>query len=111
MKGVIKLGDFGIARDLGVETRRTATGMIVGTPAYMSPEQCRGDDLTPASDVYSVAMMGYELLTGALPFPSTTSVNGLLAHHLVTAPTPLLQTRPELPGVVGEVIDKAIEGT
>ncbi|MCH9803365.1 serine/threonine protein kinase [bacterium] len=108
MKGVIKLGDFGIARDLGVETRRTATGMIVGTPAYMSPEQCRGDDLTPASDVYSVAMMGYELLTGALPFPSTTSVNGLLAHHLVTVPTPLLQTRPELPGAVGEVIDKAL---
>ncbi len=108
MKGVIKLGDFGIARDLGDETRRTATGMIVGTPAYMSPEQCRGDDLTPASDVYSVAMMGYELLTGALPFPSTTSVNGLLAHHLVTVPTPLLQTRPELPGSVGEVIDKAL---
>lgn len=107
-KGVVKLGDFGIARDLGVETRRTATGMIVGTPAYMSPEQCRGDDLTPASDVYSVAMMGYELLTGALPFPSTTSVNGLLAHHLVTVPTPLLQTRPELPGAVGEVIDTAL---
>ncbi len=107
-KGVIKLGDFGIARDLGVETRRTATGMIVGTPAYMSPEQCRGDDLTPASDVYSVAMMGYELLTGALPFPSTDSVNGLLAHHLVTVPTPLLQTRPELPGSVGEVIDRAL---
>lgn len=107
-KGVVKLGDFGIARDLGVDTRRTATGMIVGTPAYMSPEQCRGDDLTPASDVYSVAMMGYELLTGALPFPSTTSVNGLLAHHLVTVPTPLLQTRPELPGSVGEVIDRAL---
>ena len=107
-KGVVKLGDFGIARDLGVETRRTATGMIVGTPAYMSPEQCRGEDLTPASDVYSVAMMGYELLTGALPFPHTESVNGLLAHHLVTQPTPLLQTRPELPGSVGEVIDKAL---
>lgn len=108
-KGVVKLGDFGIARDLGVETRRTATGMIIGTPAYMSPEQCRGDDLTPASDVYSVAMMGYELLTGALPFPASDSVNGLLAHHLVTPPTPLLATRPELPGSVGEVIDKALE--
>lgn len=107
-KGVVKLADFGIARDLGVDTRRTATGMIVGTPAYMSPEQCRGDDLTPASDVYSVAMMGYELLTGALPFPETNSVNGLLAHHLVTTPAPLLQTRPELPGVVGEVIDTAL---
>jgi len=107
-KGVVKLADFGIARDLGADTRRTATGMIVGTPAYMSPEQCRGDDLTPASDVYSVAMMGYELLTGALPFPHTDSVNGLLAHHLVTTPAPLLQTRPELPGSVGEVIDRAL---
>jgi len=107
-KGVVKLADFGIARDLGSDTRRTATGMIIGTPAYMSPEQCRGDELTPASDVYSVAMMAYELLTGGLPFPKTDSINGLLAHHLVTEPTPLLMTRPELPGAVGEVIDQAL---
>ena len=107
-KGVVKLADFGIARDLGVDTRRTATGMIIGTPAYMSPEQCRGDDLTPASDVYSVGVMAYELLTGVLPFPKTDAVNGLLAHHLVTPPTPLLQSRPELPGSVGEVIDRSL---
>jgi len=105
---VVKLSDFGIARDLGEETRRTHTGMIVGTPSYMSPEQCRGDELTPASDLYSVAMMSYELLTGHLPFPHTDSVNGLLAHHLVTPPTPLLQSRPELPGALGEVIDRGL---
>ncbi len=107
-KGVVKLGDFGIARDTGADTRRTATGMIIGTPAYMSPEQCRGDDLTPASDVYSVGMMAYELLTGGLPFPDSDSVNGLLAHHLVTEPLPLLQARPELPGAIGEVIDRSL---
>ncbi len=107
-KGVVKLADFGIARDTEADTRRTATGMIVGTPAYMSPEQCRGDELTPASDVYSVGMMAYELLTGGLPFPDSDSVNGLLAHHLVTEPLPLLQARPELPGAIGEVIDRSL---
>ena len=107
-KGVVKLADFGIARDTGTDTRRTATGMIVGTPAYMSPEQCRGDNLTPASDIYSVGMMAYELLTGGLPFPESDSVNGLLAHHLVTEPLPMLAARPELPGSIGEVIDRSL---
>ena len=107
-KGVVKLGDFGIARALDSDIRRTATGMVVGTPAYMSPEQCRGDDLTPASDLYSVGMMAYELLTGGLPFPDTKSINGLIAHHLVTPPLPLLATRPELPGSIGEVIDRSL---
>lgn len=107
-KGVVKLADFGIARALDSDIRRTQTGMVVGTPAYMSPEQVRGDELTPASDVYSVAMMAYELLTGTLPFPSTPSVNGLLAHHLVTEPLPMLSSRPELPGSIGSVIDRAL---
>jgi serine/threonine-protein kinase len=107
-KGTVKLADFGIARALDSDIRQTATGMVVGTPAYMSPEQVRGDELTPASDVYSVAMMAYELLTGALPFPESPSVTGLLAHHLVTEPFPLLTTRPELPGAIGTVIDRAL---
>ncbi|MFK7919282.1 MAG: serine/threonine-protein kinase [Ilumatobacter sp.] len=108
MKGVVKLADFGIARALDNDIRRTKTGMVVGTPAYMSPEQVRGDELTAASDVYSVAMMAYELLTGTLPFPSTPSVNGLLAHHLVTEPLPMLSSRPELPGSIGSVVDRAL---
>lgn len=107
-KGVVKLGDFGIARALDSDARRTATGMVIGTPAYMSPEQVRGEDLTAASDVYSVGIMAYELLTGALPFPESPTATGLLAHHLVTEPTPLTVTRPELPGTVGAVIDRAL---
>lgn len=106
--GVVKLGDFGIARALDADIRRTATGMVVGTPAYMSPEQCRGDELTPASDIYSVGMMAYELLTGRLPFEDSASVNALLAHHLVSEPIPLLKTRPELPGSIGQVIDRSL---
>lgn len=74
----------------------------------MSPEQVRGDTLTPASDVYSVAIMTYELLTGALPFPETSTATGLLAHHLVTEPTPLTTTKPELPGTIGAVLDRAL---
>ncbi len=108
MKGTVKLADFGIARALDSDIRHTKTGMVVGTPAYMSPEQVRGDQLTGASDVYSVAMMAYELLTGTLPFPVTSAVTGLLAHHLTTEPIPLLSTRPELPQAIGEVIDRAL---
>lgn len=107
-RGVVKLGDFGIARALDASSRRTATGMVVGTPAYMSPEQVRGETLTPASDVYSVGIMAYELLSGSLPFPGVESATGLLAHHLVTPPTPLVATRAELPAQVGAVIDHAL---
>ncbi|MFK8022613.1 MAG: protein kinase [Ilumatobacter sp.] len=108
MSGTVKLADFGIARALDQDVRRTATGMVVGTPAYMSPEQVRGETLSEASDVYSVAVMAYELLTGTLPFPDSEAITGLLAHHLVTEPTPMLVTRPELPGAIGSVIDRAL---
>ena len=106
--GVVKLGDFGIARALDGSARRTATGLVIGTPAYMSPEQVRGEDLTPASDVYSAGIMAYELLSGGFPFEGATSATGLLAHHLVTPPTPLVAARAELPAVVGAVIDRAL---
>jgi predicted Ser/Thr protein kinase len=107
-KGVVKLGDFGIARLLDTSARRTATGMVIGTPAYMSPEQVRGEDLTPASDVYSTGIMAYELLTGGFPFEGANSATGLLAHHLVTVPTPLVSARAELPAAIGEVIDRSL---
>ncbi len=106
--GVVKLGDFGIARALDADVRRTATGMVIGTPAYMSPEQVRGEDLTAASDVYSVGIMAYELLTGGFPFEGANSATGLLAHHLVTEPTPLTISRAELPTAIGEVIDRSL---
>ncbi len=107
-KGVVKLADFGIARVRTGNARRTATGTVMGTPAYMSPEQVRGEELTPASDVYSMGVTAYELLTGSLPFPGAATSTGLLAHHLVTPPTPLLATRPELPHAVATVVDRAL---
>ncbi len=66
--GRVVLTDFGIAHVTGMETM-TATGAIVGSPAYMSPEQARGQDITHAADLWAFGAMLYELLTGAVPFP------------------------------------------
>ena len=65
----VKLLDFGIARRLDSRNTMTRTGLVVGTPDYMSPEQARGDrNLTPAADIFSVGCILYECLTGKLPF-------------------------------------------
>ena len=78
--GTAKLTDFGIAK--GLETSKlTATNCAVGTAAYMSPEQCRGErDLTSKSDLYSLGVLFYELLTGRLPFQADTTLDMFLAH-------------------------------
>jgi serine/threonine protein kinase len=72
----------------------TAVGSIVGTPAYMSPEQCRGLPLTPRSDVYSLALIAYRLLSGVLPFSG--SAEALLAAHVTKAPRPIGELRRDL---------------
>src|SRR6516165_1267623 len=72
--GTIKLTDFGIAKDLDV-TQLTAANCTVGTAAYMSPEQCRGDpNITAKSDLYSLGIMFYELLTGKKPFTAESAM-------------------------------------
>jgi serine/threonine-protein kinase len=76
----IKLTDFGIAKDLDV-TQLTAANCTVGTASYMSPEQCRGErDLTHKSDLYSLGVVFYELLTGRRPFLAETTMDMFLAH-------------------------------
>jgi serine/threonine-protein kinase len=78
--GTAKLTDFGIAKGLEV-TQLTATNCTVGTAAYMSPEQCRGErDLTSKSDLYSLGVLFYELLTGKGPFQAETTLDMFLAH-------------------------------
>jgi serine/threonine-protein kinase len=78
--GTVKLMDFGIARGLDSE-QLTRTNCTVGTAAYMSPELCRGErDLTPKSDLYSLGVMFYELLTGKTPFPAAGTLDMFLAH-------------------------------
>jgi formylglycine-generating enzyme required for sulfatase activity len=104
------LSDFGIARAL-VESRTgdrlTATGVAIGTPGYMSPEQLSGGDIDARTDVYALAVVGYEMLTGAPPFTGPTA-QAVLAAHLTKAPTPIHEVRPDVPRAISEVIDRAL---
>jgi serine/threonine-protein kinase len=78
--GTLKLTDFGIAKDLDV-TRLTSANCTVGTAAYMSPEQCRGDpDLTHKSDLYSLGVVFYELITGQKPFQAENAMDMFMQH-------------------------------
>jgi eukaryotic-like serine/threonine-protein kinase len=88
---VVKVFDFGIAKVTGAgsltETAKlTISGGVMGTPAYMSPEQCRGEMLTAGSDIYSLGIMLYELLTGNVPFDHDNPVQILLMHHSKPVP-------------------------
>ena len=77
--GQIKITDFGIAK-AAAAVPLTRTGMVVGTAQYVSPEQAQGMSVTPASDVYSLAVVGYEMLSGTRPFTGDSSVSVALAH-------------------------------
>jgi serine/threonine protein kinase len=88
-EGNLLLADFGIARLSSNEGGKlTATGGLLGTPAYMSPEQARGDDVTPGTDVYALGVVLYEMLTGKQPYEAETPMKVLLKH--ITDPVPRL---------------------
>ncbi|HEY6006581.1 MAG TPA: serine/threonine-protein kinase, partial [Anaeromyxobacter sp.] len=92
----VKVLDFGIAKlnEPGSGGQGlTQAGIVCGTPGYMSPEQVRGEELDPRSDIYAVGVILYEMLTGVLPFESDTPM-GLVTKHLVEDPPPLAVRRP-----------------
>ena len=105
---LLKLGDFGIARALDSSTRLTATGTVMGTPAYMSPEQATGETLTPASDIYSAGVLFYELLSGELPFGELASIGAMIRAHLSTPPRPLQSVAPQVPQPIAAVVERSV---
>jgi serine/threonine protein kinase len=116
---IVKVLDFGIAKvaeEDGTDQRQalTKTGMVFGTPRYMSPEQVRGDRVDARSDIYSTGVLIYQMLTGTTPFVSRTQM-GLLTKHLVDPPRPFAEANPEvqvpaaLEGLVMQMLAKELE--
>lgn len=103
--GTLKVTDFGIAKVVGGnETLVTRAGDVLGTPAYIAPEQARGGTLTPATDVYAVATMLYELLCGKLPFADDGDALALVFKHAFEEPEPLSDKAPALPKPLAQVV-------
>jgi hypothetical protein len=103
----LKILDFGIARQLGNDTRLTATGFAVGSPAYMSPEQLQGLPLDGRSDLYSLGVLAFVLLAGREPFAGATAA-ALAVQHLQQSPPDLRLLRPELPAGWPELVAKLL---
>jgi serine/threonine-protein kinase len=103
------VADFGIARALGgTEQRLTETGLAVGTPAYMSPEQASGEnDLTARSDIYSLGAVLYEMLAGEPPFTGPTAQAVIAKRFSGTVPS-VRQTRPSVPEAVEQAVTRAL---
>jgi len=101
----VKLLDFGIAKLLGNASvgHRTATGMPIGTPLYMSPEQCKGSDVDHRTDIYAFGIIIHEVLTGLRPFQGESVMEVMMA-HLSDDPPPVSSVRPGLPpGIDGPI--------
>ncbi|HEY7848888.1 MAG TPA: serine/threonine-protein kinase [Ktedonobacterales bacterium] len=99
-----KLADFGIARQIGGDlTALTATGQVIGTPDYLSPEQVLGEPGGPSSDLYSLGIVLYELVTGRLPFEADTPLAAASKRMMIDAP-PLTAYRRDTPAALQEVI-------
>ena len=96
---VVKLADFGIARATG-QTSITQVGSVLGTAAYLSPEQARGEEAGPQADLYSLGVVTYQLLSGRLPYEAT-SLSELALKQQREAPIPLQRLNPRRAGGAG----------
>jgi serine/threonine-protein kinase len=102
------VSDFGIARAAEGDGRMTATGVAVGTPAYMSPEQAMGErDVDGRADQYSLGIVGYQMLAGELPHQASNTP-AMLMKHISERPRPLHEVRPELPANLVYAIERAM---
>ena len=102
-QGVVKLMDFGIAHTEGDVKKLTATGSTLGSISYMSPEQVKGEPTDERSDLYSLGISLYEMVTGRRPFDVGSSFS-IMAAHINQAPQPPVELHPGLPAVVNDLI-------
>jgi eukaryotic-like serine/threonine-protein kinase len=103
--------DFGLAKERRAEpevAKLTATGIVLGTPEFMSPEQIRGKPLDGRSDVYALGILAFEMFSGQLPFQGRSAQEMMIARLRGNA-TPLRQVKPELPAKLESVIAKSLE--
>ena len=105
--GTAKVTDFGIARGEALATM-TATGAIMGTPHYMSPEQARGERVDARSDLYSLGCMLYQMLTGDVPFRGDTP-HAVLRQHIEDSPEPIRKVLPDIQIQLAIVVERAME--
>jgi eukaryotic-like serine/threonine-protein kinase len=106
--GGAKVTDFGIARSLDVDRGVTQTGTVLGTSNYIAPEQASGQPVDAHTDVYSLGIVLYEMLTGELPFPGENFVAVAMKHIQEPSPS-VLDVRGDVPLRVAEMIDRALE--
>lgn len=116
-EGRVKVLDFGLAKDLSAENASEATvtavgqtqaGMVMGTPAYMSPEQVSGRTLDHRTDIFSLGVLLHEMATGRCPFEGTSSAE-LISAILRDSPAPVTDLRTDLPGDLARVIRRCLE--
>lgn len=106
---LLKVADFGIAKVLtGGRTMATVAGKVLGTPSYMAPEQARGQDATPATDVYALGSTLYRLLSGRLPFPPAATPIAALYQRVHESPLDLRRTAPSVPEGIAEVVMRSL---
>ncbi len=107
-RGDAKLADFGLAKLGGVTTVKTKTGVVMGTPVYMSPEQASELPIGPTSDIYSLAVLLYELLAGTPPLDGPNDMD-ILLKHVQVKPKPISFFNPKLHSAFDELLAKCLE--
>ncbi len=107
---LLKVADFGIAKVLaGGRTMATSAGEILGTPAYMAPEQATGTEVTPSTDLYALGVTFYEMLSGRLPFEELDSPLAVLYQRVNESPIDLSTVAPDVPAALAPVVMRTLQ--